>query len=54
MMMQLYTQTKPDRERVLYYYNALLKANIKPTAHTYKVCHPCFSILAELFSHSFV
>jgi pentatricopeptide repeat protein len=37
MMMQLYTQTKPDRERALYYYNAMLDAGIKPTAHTYKV-----------------
>lgn len=42
-MMQLYTHTKPDRERVLHYYNALLEANVRPTAHTYKVCpfaHP--------------
>ena len=37
-MMQLYTHTKPDRERVIYYYNALLKAGIHPSAHTYKVC----------------
>ncbi|KAI0765573.1 hypothetical protein BC629DRAFT_1596686 [Irpex lacteus] len=37
MMMQLYTQTKPDRERALDYYNAMLDANIKPTAHTYKL-----------------
>lgn len=37
-MMQLYTHTKPDRERVLHYYNALLAAGVRPTAHTYKVC----------------
>ncbi|CDO70351.1 hypothetical protein BN946_scf184613.g1 [Trametes cinnabarina] len=37
-MMQLYTHTKPDRERVLYYYNALRQAKVQPTAHTYKVC----------------
>ncbi|KAI0665365.1 hypothetical protein C8Q78DRAFT_986757, partial [Trametes maxima] len=38
-MMQLYTHTKPDRERVLYYYNALREASVQPTAHTYKACH---------------
>lgn len=37
-MMQLYTQTKPNRERALFYYNALLNAKVRPTAHTYKVC----------------
>ena len=37
-MMQLYTHTKPDRSRVLHYYNELLAANVQPTAHTYKVC----------------
>ncbi|CCL99002.1 uncharacterized protein FIBRA_01010 [Fibroporia radiculosa] len=36
-MMQLYTHTKPDRARVLHYYEALLNANVKPTAHTYKL-----------------
>lgn len=36
-MMQLYTYTKPNRERVLYYYNALLEAKVCPTAHTYKL-----------------
>ena len=37
-MMQLYTHTKPDRARVLYFYNELLQAKVQPTAHTYKVC----------------
>lgn len=37
-MMQLYTHTKPDRARVLHYFNELLVANVQPTAHTYKVC----------------
>ena len=36
-MMQLYTHTKPDRNRVLHYYNELLAAKVQPTAHTYKV-----------------
>jgi pentatricopeptide repeat protein len=39
-MMQMYTSTKPDRERALYYYDALLHARIQPSAHTYKVRHP--------------
>ncbi|KAG2125888.1 hypothetical protein BD769DRAFT_1463883 [Suillus cothurnatus] len=37
MMMQLYAHTKPDRERVLYYYDQLLLAGVKPSAHTYKL-----------------
>ncbi|KAF8654879.1 hypothetical protein AX16_003340 [Volvariella volvacea WC 439] len=36
-MMQLYTTTKPDRERALFYYEQMLKAHVKPTAHTYKL-----------------
>jgi pentatricopeptide repeat protein len=37
-MMQFYTSTKPDRERALHYYDALLRSGVRPTAHTYKVC----------------
>ena len=37
-MMQLYTTTKPSRVSVLYYYNEMKKANVRPSAHTYKVC----------------
>jgi pentatricopeptide repeat protein len=36
-MMQLYAHTKPNRERVIHYYNLLLNARIPPSAHTYKV-----------------
>ena len=36
-MMQFYTHTKPDRERVLFYHDALINASVEPTAHTYKV-----------------
>ncbi|KIK21939.1 hypothetical protein PISMIDRAFT_680896 [Pisolithus microcarpus 441] len=36
-MMQMYTHTKPDRGRVLHYYDLMLKAGIKPSAHTYKL-----------------
>lgn len=37
-MMQMYTTTKPDRARVLYFYEEMCKVNIFPSAHTYKVC----------------
>jgi pentatricopeptide repeat protein len=36
-MMQLYTYTKRDRQKVLYYYDSMLSARVRPTAHTYKV-----------------
>ncbi|KAJ7484597.1 hypothetical protein FB451DRAFT_1084055 [Mycena latifolia] len=36
-MMQLYTTTKPNRERALHFYNKLRSAGIQPTAHTYKL-----------------
>lgn len=36
-MMQLYTTTKPNRERALHYYGELRKAKITPSGHTYKV-----------------
>jgi len=35
-MMQFYVQTKPNRDRFLHYYNRMLSAGIKPTAHSYK------------------
>ena len=36
-MMQLYTHTKPDREKVLFYLNKMKEINVHPSAHTYKV-----------------
>lgn len=36
-MIQLYVHTKPNREKALFYYNALLDAHIQPSAHTYKL-----------------
>ncbi|KAF7309749.1 hypothetical protein MIND_00346700 [Mycena indigotica] len=36
-MIQVYTTTKPNRERALYYYEMLRTAGITPTAHTYKL-----------------
>lgn len=39
-MMQLYTSIKPNRERVLWYFDRMCQAKVKPSAHTYKVM--CF------------
>ncbi|EKM82144.1 hypothetical protein AGABI1DRAFT_105474 [Agaricus bisporus var. burnettii JB137-S8] len=36
-MMQLYTMTKPNRERVLHYFDKMYQAGVNPTAHTYKL-----------------
>lgn len=36
-MMQLYTYTKRNRQKVLHYYNSMVSARVRPTAHTYKV-----------------
>jgi pentatricopeptide repeat protein len=35
-MMQFYVQTKPNRARFLHYYDRMINAGIKPTAHSYK------------------
>lgn len=36
-MMQLFTHTNPDREKVLYYLDKMTEAKVQPSAHTYKV-----------------
>ncbi|KAK7471322.1 hypothetical protein VKT23_002731 [Stygiomarasmius scandens] len=36
-MMQLYTTTKPNRERSLYYYDLMKKHRVHPTEYTYKL-----------------
>jgi pentatricopeptide repeat protein len=36
-MMQLYTMTKPNRERALWFYEKMREVGVRPTAHTYKV-----------------
>jgi pentatricopeptide repeat protein len=43
-MIQMYTTTKPNRERALFYYQRLLSARLAPTSHTYKV-HPVLTFL---------
>ncbi|KAF9782137.1 hypothetical protein BJ322DRAFT_1111026 [Thelephora terrestris] len=37
-MMQLYTYTRRNREKVLHYYDSMVAAGVRPTAHTYKAC----------------
>lgn len=36
-MMQLYTYTKRNRQKVLHYYDSMVSARVRPTSHTYKV-----------------
>jgi hypothetical protein len=36
-MIQFYTHIVQNRERVLYYFSELMRANVQPTVHTYKV-----------------
>jgi len=36
-MMQFFTQTRPDRERALQYFDQMLAAGVQPTGHTYKL-----------------
>ncbi|WVR04172.1 hypothetical protein IAU60_001172 [Kwoniella sp. DSM 27419] len=47
-MMQFYLQTQPNRERVLYYYNALRLAQVPPSAHTYKLLLDTYATLAPI------
>ena len=47
-MMQMYTTTRPNRERALYFYQELQKAGVAPTAHTYKVGVPLSCIAPYL------
>lgn len=47
-MMQFYVQTKPNRDRFLHYYNRMLSAGIKPTAHSYKLLLDCHGTIAPV------
>ncbi|KDQ18922.1 hypothetical protein BOTBODRAFT_28398 [Botryobasidium botryosum FD-172 SS1] len=44
-MMQFYTQIRPDRERVLFYYEAMRASKVRPTAHTYKLLIDCYGTI---------
>jgi len=47
-MMQFYVQTKPNRARFLHYYNRMIGARIKPTAHTYKLLLDYYGTIAPI------
>ncbi|KLO17511.1 hypothetical protein SCHPADRAFT_846456 [Schizopora paradoxa] len=47
-MIQFYTHTVRNRERALHYYNALLAAGVKPTAHTYKLLMDCYGTIEPI------
>ncbi|PCH41686.1 hypothetical protein WOLCODRAFT_151735 [Wolfiporia cocos MD-104 SS10] len=47
-MMQLYTYTKPDRVRVLDFFNALVAARVTPTAHTYKLLMDAYGTIQPI------
>lgn len=46
-MMQFYTSTKPDRQRALHYYDALVAAGVPPTGHTYKLLLDAYGSIGE-------
>ncbi|KAF8263439.1 hypothetical protein EI94DRAFT_1740927 [Lactarius quietus] len=45
---RFYVQTKPNRERFLHYYNRMLSAGIKLTAHSYKLLLDCYGTIAPV------
>lgn len=47
-MMQFYLQTRPDRSKVLKYYDAMRAAGVHPSAHTYKLLLDTFGTLQPL------
>ncbi|KAL1410292.1 hypothetical protein Q8F55_004298 [Vanrija albida] len=47
-MMQFHLQTRPSRERVLYYYDAMRSAGVRPSAHTYKLLLDAYGTLAPI------
>lgn len=47
-MMQFYLQTQPNRERFLYYYSALQRARVPPSAHTYKLLLDAYATLPPI------
>ena len=49
-MMQLYTYTKRNREKVLHYYDSMVSAGVRPTAHTYKVCRAPIRVFLNMLT----
>ncbi|KAF8760291.1 Pentacotripeptide-repeat region of PRORP [Rhizoctonia solani] len=44
-MMQFFVHTKPNRERCLDYYQAMLDARVRPSSHTYKLLLDCYGTI---------
>lgn len=47
-MVQFYVQTKPNRARALHYYNRMIGAGLKSTAHSYKLLLDCYGTIAPI------
>ncbi|KAJ3984432.1 hypothetical protein F5890DRAFT_1517052 [Lentinula detonsa] len=43
-MMQLYTTTKPNRDRALFFYHEILKYGVHPTSYTYKLLMEAYAL----------
>ncbi|KAJ4493989.1 hypothetical protein C8J55DRAFT_500302 [Lentinula edodes] len=43
-MMQLYTTTKPNRDRALFFYHEILKYSVHPTSYTYKLLMEAYAL----------
>lgn len=46
--MQFHLQTRPSRPRVLYYYDAMRSAGVRPSAHTYKLLLDAYGTLSPV------
>lgn len=46
--MQFHLQTRPSRARVLYYYDTMRSAGVRPSAHTYKLLLDAYGTLAPV------
>lgn len=47
-MMQHFTNSQPDRERVLYYYDELVKAGVQPSSYTYNVLMQAYGTIEPI------
>lgn len=45
-MMQFFVQTQPNREKALKYFDAMLRARVMPTGHTYKLLLDAYGSIA--------
>ena len=53
-MMQFHLTTDPNRDAVLHYYNALIRSNISPSAHSYKLLLDAYAVLPPVDIESLV